>query len=62
MPESREMELLAEIADRAEELAALAREAGDHGLEVIAGVIRDQAGAGAWSLGTVMEADGFRPR
>lgn len=61
MAELREVELLAEIAARAEELGELARASGDHGLAMIADVIGDQAGAGAWSIGAVMTQDGFRP-
>lgn len=61
MTEPREAQLLAVIAARAEELAELARASGDHGLAVIADVIGDQAGAGAWSIGAVMTEDGFRP-
>jgi hypothetical protein len=55
----RERELLAEIAERAAELRALALEAGDHGLAVTARTIADHVAVGAWGLGAVMGEEGF---
>lgn len=61
MTEKTEEQLLGEIAALARELRERALASGDHGLAVIAGVITDQAGVGAWSIGAVMTEDGFRP-
>lgn len=56
---TREHELLVQIAHCARELGELARARGDHGLRVTADVIGDHAGAGLWSIGTVMGDKGF---
>lgn len=61
MTNTTEEQLLGEIAALARQLRELALASGDHGLAVIAGVIVDQAGVGSWSIGAVMEDDGFRP-
>lgn len=60
-PEGTPDQLLAEIHERAARLRELALETGDHGLAVLAKVISDQAAAGVWGLGAVMDPDGFRP-